>query len=67
MLGSCAHVCHTLGPGSVRCCDAKAVQQVQVVVTREAGKNGKLKQALQDCGLSVLELPMVETSTGPDR
>ena len=37
------------------------------MVTREAGKNAKLKQALQDRSISVLELPLVETSTGPDR
>lgn len=42
-------------------------QQAQVVVTREAGKNGKLKSALQKQGISVLELPLVETGPGPDR
>ena len=31
------------------------------------GKNGKLKQALQHCDISVLELPLVETKSGPDR
>lgn len=56
-----------LAPGAVRCCDAKSAQQAQVVVTREAGKNGKLKQALQDCNISVLELPLVETKFGPER
>lgn len=51
----------------MRCCNAKTGQQAQVVVTREAGKNAKLKQALQDRSISVLELPLVETSIGPDR
>jgi uroporphyrinogen-III synthase len=39
----------------------------QVVVTREKGKNGKLMKALQQRGISVLELPLVETAPGPDR
>ena len=51
----------------MRCCNAKTGQHAQVVVTREAGKNAKLKQALQDRSISVLELPLVETSIGPDR
>ncbi|KAL3151874.1 hypothetical protein ABBQ38_012835 [Trebouxia sp. C0009 RCD-2024] len=51
----------------VRSCNAKLTQQAQVVVTREAGKNGKLKQALEDCDIAVLELPLVETKSGPDR
>lgn len=56
-----------LASGTVRCCGAKLTQQAQVVVTREAGRNGKLKQALQDCDIAVLELPLVETKSGPDR
>ncbi|BDA51009.1 probable uroporphyrinogen-III synthase [Coccomyxa sp. Obi] len=39
----------------------------QVVVTRERGKNGKLIKTLQQRGISVLELPLVETAVGPDR
>lgn len=39
----------------------------QVVVTREKGKNGKLMKALKQRGISVLELPLVETAEGPDR
>ena len=38
-----------------------------MVVTRERGKNGKLMQALQARGISVLELPLVETAAGPDQ
>ncbi len=38
----------------------------QVVVTRERGKNGKLIKSLQQRGISVLELPLVETAVGPD-
>ena len=38
-----------------------------MVVTREAGKNGKLKSALQKEGIIVLELPLVETSRGPEK
>ena len=38
-----------------------------MVVTREAGKNGKLKSALQKEGIIVLELPLVETSPGPEK
>ncbi len=41
--------------------------QVQVVVTREAGKNGPLKRALEERGIKVLEMPLVETAPGPDR
>ncbi|EIE21204.1 tetrapyrrole biosynthesis, uroporphyrinogen III synthase [Coccomyxa subellipsoidea C-169] len=39
----------------------------QVVVTRERGKNVKLMKSLQQRGISVLELPLVETAVGPDR
>ena len=37
----------------------------QVVVTRERGKNGKLMKALQQRGVTVMELPLVETAPGP--
>ena len=37
-----------------------------VVVTREAGKNGQLLQALKAKGVSVMEMPLVETVEGPD-
>ena len=47
-------------------CSASTVAP-QVVVTRERGKNGKLTQTLQQRGISVLELPLVETAIGPDR
>ena len=39
----------------------------QVVVTRERGKNGKLMKALQQRGVTVMELPLVETAPGPDQ
>lgn len=39
----------------------------QVVLTRERGKNGKLMKLLQQKGISVLEMPLVETAMGPDR
>ena len=39
----------------------------QVVLTREQGKNGKLRRVLEGRGISCLELPMVETAAGPDR
>lgn len=38
-----------------------------VVLTREQGKNGELKKALESLGLRTLEMPLVETSPGPDR
>ncbi|KAL3159027.1 hypothetical protein ABBQ32_011027 [Trebouxia sp. C0010 RCD-2024] len=63
----CRGLCVSIRTGTVRCCGAKLTQQAQVVVTREAGRNGKLKQALQDCDIAVLELPLVETKSGPDR
>ena len=37
-----------------------------MVLTRERGKNGKLMQALQNRGIRVLEMPLVETIPGPD-
>ena len=46
-------------------CTAEAAPQV--VVTRERGKNGKLMKALQQRGVTVLELPLVETAPGPDQ
>jgi len=41
--------------------------KVQVVVTREAGKNDKLLKALEAKGIACLEMPLIETSAGPDR
>jgi len=41
--------------------------QAQVVLTREAGKNEKLMKALHEKGVPCLEMPLVETSKGPDR
>ena len=37
------------------------------MLTREAGKNGKLQKALEQQGISILEMPLVETSPGPQR
>lgn len=39
---------------------------IQVVLTREAGKNGKLMKLLESKGISCLEMPLVETAAGPD-
>ena len=39
----------------------------RVVLTREAGKNGKLQAMLAVRGVPALELPLVETAPGPDR
>lgn len=39
----------------------------QVVLTREQGKNGKLRKVLEKLGVSCLEMPLVETAAGPDR
>ena len=38
----------------------------QVVLTREAGKNGKLKKMLESRGIHCLEMPLIETAKGPD-
>lgn len=38
-----------------------------VVLTREAGKNGDLARRLGDRSIKTLELPLVETGPGPDR
>ena len=51
--------------GSRMACTAEAAPQV--VVTRERGKNGKLMKALHQRGITVLELPLVETAPGPDQ
>ena len=37
------------------------------MLTREQGKNSQLMRALQQRGISVLEMPLVETTPGPDR
>ncbi|GJP40216.1 hypothetical protein CLOM_g24491 [Closterium sp. NIES-68] len=37
-----------------------------VVATREKGKNGKLMKALSAQGVSVMELPLIQHSDGPD-
>ncbi len=38
-----------------------------VVVTREQGKNGEFTNLLEQEGLAVLEMPLVETTPGADR
>ncbi len=65
--GGCSHTCIVYDSGAHQLWSTVCQQQAQVVVTREAGKNGKLKSALQKQGISVLELPLVETAPGPDR
>ena len=37
-----------------------------MVLTREQGKNGQLIRALEQRGIRVLEMPLVETTPGPD-
>lgn len=46
---------------------AGAAAVAQVVLTREAGKNGRLRKALEAAGLACLEMPLLETAPGPDR
>jgi hypothetical protein len=65
--GGSKHTCIACNSGAFQHWSTASQQQAQVVVTREAGKNGKLKSALQKQGISVLELPLVETGPGPDR
>jgi len=70
-----AYLCHTTDladkvsgdSGHARRLSPRCEQCAQVVVTREAGKNGKLANALQKQGISVLEMPLVKTSPGPER
>jgi uroporphyrinogen-III synthase len=38
----------------------------QVVLTREAGKNGKIQKMLESRGIRCLEMPLIETAKGPD-
>ena len=49
------------------CVSSAQSPHARVVLTREAGKNGKLQKALEQQGISVIELPLVETSLGPQR
>lgn len=65
--GAPRHTCIVYDAGAFQLWSTVCQQQAQVVVTREAGKNGKLRSALQKQGISVLELPLVETGPGPDR
>lgn len=53
--------------GTRAICALSDAQHCQVVLTRERGKNGKLMRALLQQGISVLEMPLVETMPGPDR
>lgn len=48
-------------------CDKGDNHGPQVVLTREAGKNDTLKHLLEARGISCLEMPLVETSVGPER
>eukprot|EP01018_Ginkgo_biloba_P005846 Gb_09233 [translate_table: standard] len=51
---------------SVGDCEAISATRPKVVVTREFGKNGKLIKALENLGISCLELPLIEHTEGPD-
>ena len=53
--------------GTMLCVHAAAARSPDVVVTRERGKNDKLMAELQQRGVNVLELPLVESAAGPDR
>jgi uroporphyrinogen-III synthase len=44
-----------------------AAGKPSVVVTREAGKNAKLVNALQQHNISCVELPLIQHAAGPDR
>jgi uroporphyrinogen-III synthase len=44
-----------------------AQQAPKVVLTREAGKNDKLREALEPRGFRCMELPLIEHADGPDR
>jgi uroporphyrinogen-III synthase len=50
------------GRGFTRCCSAG-----KVLLTREAGKNDALRDALAAQGVDTVELPMVHTAPGPDK
>jgi uroporphyrinogen-III synthase len=39
----------------------------RVLLTREAGKNGPVISMLEAKGISFYELPMIETTDGPDK
>jgi uroporphyrinogen-III synthase len=39
----------------------------RVVLTREEGKNGDMRERLSVRGIEVVEMPLIETSVGPDR
>jgi hypothetical protein len=45
----------------------QAAMRPDVVLTREAGKNGEMARRLKDRAVQVLEMPLVETGEGPDR
>ena len=39
----------------------------RVVLTRETGKNGDMRQRLEKHGVEVVEMPLIETAVGVDR
>ena len=53
------------GPAKERRAASEA--HYDVVVTREQGKNGEFTNLLEQEGLAVLEMPLVETTPGADR
>lgn len=58
------------GAGARRmCCQprASAAGKTTVVLTREAGKNGKMQKALGKLGFECIELPLIEHTSGADR
>lgn len=57
------HPCCTAAVCRVSC----QAGQPNVVVTREAGKNGKLVKALSQHNISCVEVPLIEHAAGPDR
>ncbi|CAL1396127.1 unnamed protein product [Linum trigynum] len=70
---SCSPCCIGIGassssysPSTSASCSASSSAKPKVVVTRERGKNGKLINALGKQGISVLELPLIQHTEGPD-
>lgn len=57
----------TAGAASSSSSAPTSAGRTTVVLTREAGKNGKMQKALSKLGYHCIELPLIEHTPGPDK
>lgn len=65
--GLCAAAVNAPSSSGAHASASMPTTRTTVVLTREAGKNGKMQKALSQLGYHCLELPLIEHTAGPDK